>query len=362
MTSLAAVRKHLAPLVVEPSAGAPEGVITVAPSAAAEVADVLRMAGKYHLAVVAWGGGTHQGYGGAVEPAVVLSTRNLLGIDWQADDLTVTVGAGVTVADLESRLGEGGQMAVLPEQPGAATVGGVIAAGVSGYRRLRYGPIRDRVLGMTLITGDGRVVKGRGKVVKNVAGYDLPRLLTGSLGRLGVITEITLKLWPVPASIASTYVDRPEEGHWYRPLAMLERNGHGTVVLGGHPDAIRADAPIHTPGAAWPEPIADAVRLEVRVPARYTRAAIDRAPDGWSYLAQFGVGAITVGTDAPHVDAVLELRRWAESTGGSLVIAAGDLPIDPWGTPPPSLDIQRRIVEAFDPQGIMAPGRLPGGL
>jgi glycolate oxidase FAD binding subunit len=362
MTSLAAVRKHLAAFVVEPATGAPGEAITVAPSTAEEAARVLRTAGEHHLAVVAWGGGTHQGYGDAVEPSIVLSTRNLLGIDWQPDDLTVTVGAGVTVAELERRLESRGQTAVLPEHSGAATVGGVVAAGVSGYRRLRYGPTRDRVLGVTFVTGDGRVVKGRGKVVKNVAGYDVPRLLTGSLGRLGLITEITLKLWPIPVSIATVHIDRPEEGRWYRPFAVLETNGHGTVVLGGHPDAIRADAPAHTPGAAWPEPITGPVRVEVRVPARHTRAAIDRIPRAWSYLAQFGVGVVTVGMDTPDVDAVLELRGWAESTGGSLVVAAGGLPIDPWGTPPASLDIQRRIVEAFDPHGVMAVGRLPGAL
>jgi glycolate oxidase FAD binding subunit len=321
---------------------------------------VLRTAGELGLTVLPWGGGTHQGYGGRVEPAIVLSTRNLLGVDWQPDDLTVTVGAGVTVADLEDRLGTGGQTAVLPEQ--AATVGGVVAAGVSSYRRLRYGPTRDRVLGLTLVTGDGRIVKGRGKVVKNVAGYDLPRLVTGALGRLGLITEVTLKLWPVPASIVTVQVDQLESGDWYRPLAVLERDGHGTVVLGGHPDAIRSDAPTHARGAVWPAPITDAVRFEVRVPARHTRAAIGRIPDGWHYLAQFGVGAITVGMDTTDVDAVLELRRWTESIGGSLVVAAGGPPIEPWGTPPPSLGIQQRIVDAFDPQGIMAAGRLPGGL
>ena len=362
MTSLAAVRKHLARLVVEPSAGGSAAAITVAPSTAEEAADVLRTAGQHRLTVVAWGGGTHQGYGGAVRPAIVLSTRRMLAVDWRPDDLTVTVGAGVTVTDLERRLEGGGQTAVLLEQPGSATVGGVVAAGVSGYRRLRYGPIRDRVLGATLVTGDGRIVKGRGKVVKNVAGYDLPRLLTGSLGRLGLVTEVTLKLWPVPSSVATVHVDRPEQGRWYRPLAMLERNGHGIVVLGGYPDAIRADAPTHIPGATWPEAIANTFRFEVRVPASHTREAVDRIPDGWSYLAQFGVGAITVGMDSPDVEAALDLRRWAESTGGSLVVATGNLPIDPWGTPPPSLDIQRRIVAAFDPHGVMAAGRLPGGL
>jgi FAD/FMN-containing dehydrogenase len=362
MTSLAVVRKHFAGLVVEPPAGGPAGAITVAPSTAEDAAEVLRTACEHHLTVLAWGGGTHQGYGGAVEPAIVLSARGLLGVDWQPDNLTATVGAGVTVADLERRLESGDQTAVLPEQPGSATVGGVVAAGVSGYRRLRYGPIRDRVLGATFVTGDGRIVKGRGRVVKNVAGYDVPRLLTGSLGRLGLITEVTLKLWPIPASIATIHVDRPDEGRWYRPLATLERNGHGTVVLGGHPDAIRADAPTHIPGAAWPQPITNTFRLEVRVPARHVREAIDRIPEGWSYLAQFGVGAITVGMDSPDVEAALDLRRWVESMGGSLVVSAGSLPIDPWGTPPPSLGIQRRIVGAFDPHGVMAAGRLPGGL
>lgn len=362
MTSLAVVRQRLASLLAEPLPDTPEGVITVAPSSAVEAARVLRTAGEAGLSVRLWGGGTHQGYGGTVEPAIVLSTRNLLGIEWQPDDLTVTVGAGVPVADLESHLSTGGQTAVLPEQPGIATVGGVIAAGISGYRRLRYGPTRDRVLGLTLVTGDGRMVKGRGKVVKNVAGYDLPRLATGSFGRLGLITEITLKLWPIPTSISTINPNRPEDGHWYRPLAVLERDGQGTVVLGGHPVAVSADAPDAVAGADWPGPIPGEVRFEARVPARYVRTVIEKLPPEWHYLSQFGVGVISIGVDKPDIDVVQALRRWVESIGGSLVVTSGPIDVDPWGTPPPSLDIQRRIVDAFDPRATMCSGTLPGGL
>jgi FAD/FMN-containing dehydrogenase len=362
MTSLAVVRKRLASLVIDPVPGAPDSDLTVAPASAEEAGDVLRAASEHGLPVLVWGGGTHQGYGGRIEPAVLLSTRNLLGIDWHPDDLTATVGPGVTVADLEDHLRMGGQTAVLPERPGAATVGGVVAAGMSGYRRLRYGPTRDRVLGLTMVTGDGRIVHGRGTVVKNVAGYDLPRLVTGSFGRLGLVTEVTLKLWPVPPAVVTVDVEAPERAPFHRPLAVLETDGEGSVILGGHPAALDADAPVHRDGATWPEPISTHARFDIRVPARLIREAIGRIPDGWRYIAQFGVGVVTLGVEDLDIGVLVELRRWAESVGGSLVVAAGAIGFDPWGTPPPSLDIQRRIVTGFDPAGIMGPGRLPGGL
>ena len=109
-----------------------------------------------------------------------------------------------------------------PETPGAATVGGVLAAAISGYRRARYGPTRDRILEVTVVTGDGRIVKAGGRVVKNVTGYDLPRLVVGSLGSLGVIVSACLKLWPLPAASATITLDDPVlAGSVYRPLAVL---------------------------------------------------------------------------------------------------------------------------------------------
>ena len=114
----------------------------------------------------------------------------LAGIEeWDPDDLTVTVGAGTKVADLEATLSERSQTAVLPEVPGASTVGGVISAGVSALRRARLLGTRERMLEVRLVTGDGRIVRGGGRVVKNVSGYDLPRLVVGAFGSLGVITS-----------------------------------------------------------------------------------------------------------------------------------------------------------------------------
>ena len=163
--------------------GAPDVKLALAPEEPGQVAAVLQAASQRELSVVPWGGGTHQGYGGRVAPAFLLSTSRMDRIvDWQPEDLTVVVEAGVRVGDLERRLAEAGQTALLPEAPGEATVGGCVAAGVSGWRRLRYGPIRNRVLEVVLATGEGRIVRGGARVVKNVAGYGLPRLAVGSLG------------------------------------------------------------------------------------------------------------------------------------------------------------------------------------
>ncbi|NIV25710.1 MAG: FAD-binding protein, partial [Gemmatimonadetes bacterium] len=102
---------------------------------------------------------------------------------------------------------ERGQTAVLPETPGSGTVGGAIASGASAWRRLRYGPIRDRVLETVMATGDGRVVKAGGRLVKNVTGFDIPRLATGSYGSLGVIGQVCLKLWPTGTRFAGVPAD-----------------------------------------------------------------------------------------------------------------------------------------------------------
>ena len=174
----------------------------VAPRSIDQAAAVMRAATDNDKRVLIWGGGTHQGHGYPIEADIVLSTHRLSEVvDWQPDDLTVVVEAGVKVADLEAMLAERGQTAVLLEATRGATVGGTIAAGVSAWRRLRYGPTRDRVLETVMATGDGRVVRAGGPLVKNVTGYDVARLVTGSYGSLGVIGQVCLKLWPTGVSI-----------------------------------------------------------------------------------------------------------------------------------------------------------------
>src|SRR6185295_2466307 len=115
-------------------------------------------------------------------------------------DLTVTVGAGTPVSELAAVLGEASQECALDPRSADATVGGVLAVGLSGHRRLRYGPLRDRVLEVRFVTADGRLVKGGGPTVKNVSGFDIPRLLVGSLGTIGVLVQVTLRCQPRPVA------------------------------------------------------------------------------------------------------------------------------------------------------------------
>jgi glycolate dehydrogenase FAD-binding subunit len=166
-----------------------------------DVCEALRRASAERLKVAPVGRGTKLGMGGAGAPAdVVLSLERLNRVsDYPASDLTITVEAGLPIRDLAPTLAAKGQMLPL-DVPFAteATIGGTIAANVNGPRRLAYGSWRDLVLGMQFVTAEGKLVKGGGRVVKNVAGYDLPKLLVGSMGTLGVIVEITLKVFPIP--------------------------------------------------------------------------------------------------------------------------------------------------------------------
>lgn len=372
MTSIAAVRRRLGEAISDPIPGAPGADLTVAPATIEELAVVLRLASQHRLPVLIWGSGTHQGYGGRVAPKIVVSTARFDQIDWHPDDLIVTVGAGVTAGALERTLAERNQTALLPEDAEAATVGGTLAAGLSGWRRLRYGPTRDRVLGVTLVTGDGRVVRAGGVTVKNVAGYDLSRLSVGSFGRLGVIAQVTLKLWPVPRATATvTGVDADAAlDVAYRPLGIVETEQDTRVVLGGVPDEVDAEAALlggtRQPGARWPGPLSEPVQMVVRVPARHLRSAVEMLPPGCQYRAAVGVGEVRYATRTFDHDAGALLREWAESVGGSVAVAAAPDDVyeqfDPWGTPPPSLPIQRRVVDLFDPVGVLNAGRSAGGL
>ncbi len=361
MTStVAALRRRLAADVP----GAPEADVVVAPSSVEEAAEALDAASEHGLRVLIWGGGTHQGYGYPLEPDMVLSTHRMdRVVEWAAEDLTLAVEPGVQVGELERRLAEAGQTAVLPEDCAPeATVGGVIAAGLSGWRRLRYGPTRDRVLEVVLATGDGRVVRAGGRVVKNVTGFDIPRLACGSFGSLGVIGRVALKLWPVPQASATVRVDDAERAHAVavRPLAVLQVDGEASVYLSG--TSAEVDAQAHALGGErraglhWPPALAEPCRAVVRVPARLTEAAIEHVPVGWRYQAAFGVGEVRIGGPAGDL---AELRSWAETEGGALVVEAGG-GLDPWGAPPPSVALQRRVKQAFDPLGVCNPGRLPG--
>jgi glycolate oxidase FAD binding subunit len=187
----------LSPYVVE--GRTPEAAVF--PGSVEETRGVVALAAEAEVPVIAWGGGTGAAAGmPAPRPGLVLGLRRLDRVlEHEPGDLTVTVEAGRTMAALQSALRERGQWLSLdPPDAERATMGGVLATNASGPRRHLYGTARDLLIGITVITADGTVVHGGGKVVKNVAGYDLPKLFVGSCGTLGVIVEVTVKLRPRP--------------------------------------------------------------------------------------------------------------------------------------------------------------------
>src|SRR5258707_744528 len=180
--------------------------LVVEPGTARELADVLRLSNDAGLAVIPRGGGTKLGWGNPPARAdLILSTARLNEIIEHAwADLTVTVEAGCTIQRLQETLAEHGQrLALDPLWPERATIGGVLSANDSGALRLRFGALRDLIIGVTIALPDGTLASSGGKVVKNVAGYDLPKLVTGALGTLGVITRAVFRVHPLPRHMRS---------------------------------------------------------------------------------------------------------------------------------------------------------------
>lgn len=167
----------------------------------ADISKVLGYANQYDKTVNIVSGGTKRGYGGAIEQAdILLSLAKYKGIvEHSVGDLTLTVKPGTTLKEITDEVGKKGQRIALDTPwPEMATIGGIIAANDSGAKRLLYGSARDLVIGTRIVYADGSVIRTGGKVVKNVAGYDMNKLFIGSMGTLGVISEITIKLRPLP--------------------------------------------------------------------------------------------------------------------------------------------------------------------
>ena len=173
----------------------------VLPTSVQEMQDVLQFAVKQGVSVIPAGAGTKLGIGNLPEKVdVVLATTSLNSVvEYEPADLTVTVEAGIRLGDLQTELAKHRQyLALNPPYADRCTIGGIVATNASGSLRLRHGTARNQVLGLRVVRADGTVVKSGGKVVKNVAGYDLNKLYIGAFGTLGIITEVTLKLSPIP--------------------------------------------------------------------------------------------------------------------------------------------------------------------
>lgn len=366
MTSLRKIAPSLLAAASSPIQGAPPARLTLRPESQAEIAEVLAACSASGLGVLVWGGGNHQDIGHPVVPDVVLSTERVDRIvDHQPEDLTLVVEGGATLSGVEEVLRPHSQAAIVPETAPTSTIGGVVASGISGYRRARFGPTRDHLLEVTLATGDGRIVRAGGRVVKNVQGYDLMRLAAGSFGSMGVILQVCLKLWPRPGREATVVVADPVAALelTHRPWAVLETTRGTSVYLAGTAAAVESQARLlggdMVDGHQWPVLPDEGPAWSIRVPPAATAEAVDRLPDRAPFVAQHGVGVVDFVAADPG-----DLRGWAEAAGGSLIRLRGretEGP-DPWGTPLSTLALQRRLIARFDPDRVINPGRLPGGI
>ena len=378
-------------------------VARAVPADASECARLLAEAARDHRTVRISGSGT-KSYLGDVGPTDIdLSTARLSGVvDHVPADLTVTVGAGTRVAELQAALARAGQFLPLdPPHGDEATIGGVIAANSNGFWRARYGAVRDLLIGTHIALADGTVARAGGRVVKNVAGYDLDKLLVGSLGTLGVMIEATLKVLPIPSSSdgfiarfsrsadafaaadavvrgaarAEACVVERREGPTWR-LAVQAR-GTGPTVKRAVKDARQAVAARQ--GDA--EELGDELARMRELPARAIDGALVRVALPLAAAAAFAETASRLETLAVLVtdtasgvgrahfsgddDAVIRdaeaLLLAARVVGGSGRIErrAEHLRarLSTWPTRPNGDFLMRRIKEAFDPEGILEPGR-----
>jgi glycolate oxidase FAD binding subunit len=189
---------HLGAIVGAEQAIVRGETIVAAPADVRQVGEILQFANASGLTVVPTGSGSKLGWGNPVVPDIELSMNRICQLRehaWQ--DMTCTVEAGCPWATMKAKLIEHGQMVALdPLWPDRATIGGIVATNDSGALRLKYGGLRDLIIGMTVVLADGTVAKSGGKVVKNVAGYDIHKLMTGSFATLGVIVEVNFRLHP----------------------------------------------------------------------------------------------------------------------------------------------------------------------
>jgi glycolate oxidase FAD binding subunit len=378
-------------------------VARAVPVDASECARLLAEAAADHRTVRISGSGT-KSYLGDVGPTdIELSTAHFAGVvDHVPADLTVTVGAGTRVAELAAALARAGQFLPLdPPHGDEATIGGVIAANSNGFWRARYGGVRDLLIGTQTALADGTVARAGGRVVKNVAGYDLDKLLVGSFGTLGVMVEATLKVLPIPGAsdgfaarfsrsadafaaadavargpsrVEACVIERGEGPTWR--LAVQAR-GTGPTVKRAMADARREVAARN--GHAE-ELGADLARMR-ELPARAIDGALVRVALPLAATAAFAESATRLETltvlvaDVPsgvaraHFmgddDAVIRdaeallLAARVVGGGGRIERRAEDLRsrLSTWPSRPNGDFLMRRIKEAFDPEGILEPGR-----
>ncbi len=401
----------------------PEAVVS--PRNVYELSRLLTLANREGLAVAPRGGGTQLGLGNRMERLDVVVDMSALNrvAQHNAADLTLVVEASITLAALRETLASQGQFLALDAPlPERATIGGTLAAGISGPLKWQYGSARDLVIGMKVAQADGRLTQSGGQVVKNVSGYDMARLHVGGLGTLGIITEVSFKLTPMPR-YETTLVARFKSAaecldaalmlfnSGVMPLAMTTFDGmvgeliglNGisddgcllAVRFGGRPRTLQRledetlaivrkqstqiDKMEDDAGALWSQ-LADfghteddeavmSARISV-VPNSIAKVmeALSRS-GGMSTVCQPGYGMMSAhwfDADMSLGDSLRRARDAVRSVGGSLIVERAPLSVkdqfDMWDYNGESLEVMRRLKAQYDPSGILNPNRFAGGI
>ncbi len=392
----------------------------LAPNDATEVAAALVNARDQNAIVAPYGGRTMLDLGSPLERVDLgLSLEKLNRVlDYQPANLTVCTEAGIALGELNRTLAERGQCVPLdPPCPSTATVGGILATNASGFARIRYGTARDLVIGMRAALPDGQIVKGGGQVVKNVAGYDLPKLFIGSLGTLGVIVEATFKVAPIPqktATFIADFAELPQAGEvalrvLHSPLLPM-----GVIVL-DRTASRQYELSDHYALAVRFGGTSSAVMQQLNDVTQWSRAnsnllstTLEEDAGLWSRLADFSadkevvlkvsvlpthiaqIGAIAetiagqrglscsfIGNSVGILlialkgeldqvkDAIASLRPPVAAMGGHLVVQRAPLAlrgqVDVWG-PLQNRGLMQRLKKELDPHGILNPGRFGSGV
>ena len=341
----------------------------LAPATAEEAAEILRTANSQNKKIEITGASTKRTWGHPVQADILLSTKNLSGVKehpWQ--DLTATASAGTTWSELQHALALHNQRVALdPLFPTRATVGGIIATNDSGALRAKYGGLRDLIIGMTIVLADGTIAKSGGKVVKNVGGYDLHKLMTGAFGTLGLITEVTFRLHPLPAATETWTITAPT----ITPLDDLRKKIAASTLsveamqLRAAPNLFALDvqfaslqtclddhahrlATLATP-LTLEESAADIWQAREKIFATQNATVKLSLPS--TQIANLATEIISLGGQSvtqqsglmtaslPH-EAVTTLRTRSESVGGNLFLYNPNSPsISPWGRPPSSIHV-----------------------
>jgi glycolate oxidase FAD binding subunit len=358
----------------------PTAPVVEKPATAEELARRLGEAAAAGSVVVPVGGGRSSLMGPAPQRCdVELHTTRLDRVlEHSQADMVVSVEAGITLEALQAELGKAGQFLPLdPFNSPGHTIGGLLATGWTGPLRLRYGSPRDFLIGIRVALPDGRLATAGGRVVKNVSGYDLMKLHFGALGTLGVIVAASFKVFPRPLHDVTVETRRESiDEAWSEsdralamplPPAALEMFADGRVLARflGSPDAV--ERMVRELGWTKAEPSLWTEHSR-RTPDRWARIALPRhemraitgsLPMGAEWWASPGVGVIN--WSASDVQVVREARARAEAAHGSLVIMAAPPSfteeVGAWGTQPATVELMRRLRTAFDPHGVLNPGR-----